>query len=313
MNSAALSCCLKVDVDTHDGMRDGVPSLLDTFKAFGVHATFFLAFGPDNAGKAVWNVFRTRGFLKKMLRTGAPKLYGWRTILSGTVLPARPIATKFPDLVRRIAEEGHEVGVHAWDHRLWQDHLARLSRARIEEQFARSFEAFERILGRPPRSVAAPGWQATATSLEVQDTLKLQYASDLRGGVAGYAELDGYRSTTLQIPTTRPCLEELLTLGHRDLNDCARQVLEPTAEKNTLVVPLHAEVEGGLYRPFLDILLGRIRETGLVVRTLQQQAQELLSRSAAPPTMPVSQRLIPGRSGLCGALCGEEDAVSVCV
>ena len=78
MNTASCSYCFKVDVDTHDGMRDGVPRLLDTFKAFGGRATFFLAFGPDNSGKAIWNVFRTKGFLKKMLRTGAPRLYGWR-------------------------------------------------------------------------------------------------------------------------------------------------------------------------------------------------------------------------------------------
>ena len=32
------------------------------------------------------------------------------TSLSGTVLPARLIAAKFPDLVRRISDEGHEVG-----------------------------------------------------------------------------------------------------------------------------------------------------------------------------------------------------------
>jgi len=63
---------LKVDVDTHDGMRDGVPRLLDAFGRFGVKATFFLAFGPDNSGKAIWNLFRRKGFLKKMLRTGAP-------------------------------------------------------------------------------------------------------------------------------------------------------------------------------------------------------------------------------------------------
>ena len=207
MNTVTRSCCLKVDVDTHDGMRDGVPRLLDAFKAFGVRATFFLAFGPDNSGKAIWSVFRTKGFLKKMLRTGAPRLYGWRTILSGTLLPARLIAVKFPDIVRRIADEGHEVGVHAWNHRLWQDHLDRLTRRQVEDQFARAFEAFGRILGWLPRAVAAPGWYATATSLQVQDTLGLQYASDIRGGPPGYPELDGYRSTTLQIPTTQPCLE----------------------------------------------------------------------------------------------------------
>ena len=311
MSGPALNCCLKVDVDTHDGMRNGVRRLLDAFKSFGVRATFFLAFGPDNSGKAIWNVFRRRGFLRKMLRTGAPKLYGWRTLLSGTLLPARLIAAKLPDLVRRIAAEGHEVGVHAWDHRLWQDHLDRLTRRQIEEEFALAFEAFERILGRRPRAVAAPAWYATPTSLQVQDTLGLLYASDVRGGPPGYPELGGYRSTTLQIPTTQPCLEELLTLGHRATATCVEEVLAPGVLRQAqdapslprggppaLVVPLHAEVEGGVYHPFLQALLQRIRESGAAVQTLEERAAEVLSGSVPPPTVPVSPESIPGRAGL---------------
>jgi hypothetical protein len=49
---------LKVDVDTHDGMRDGVPRLLEIFRKENVKATFFLSFGPDNAGKAIFNIFK---------------------------------------------------------------------------------------------------------------------------------------------------------------------------------------------------------------------------------------------------------------
>jgi len=292
----APNCCLKVDVDTHDGMRDGVPRLLDTFKAFGVRATFFLAFGPDNAGKAIWNVFRQRGFLTKMLRTGAPKLYGWRTMLSGTLLPARLIAAKFPGLVRRIAAEGHEVAVHAWDHRLWQDHLGRLSRLAIEEQFARAFEAFERILGRRPKAVAAPAWRATVASLRVQDTLGLLYASDVRGGPPGYPEFEGYCSTTLQIPTTQPCLEELLTLGRRDLASCADELLAPCGLA-TQVIPIHAEVEGGAYHSFLQMLLQRLRTSDISIQTMETYAEVILSAPSAPAPFPASLQPLPGRAG----------------
>ena len=288
---------LKVDVDTHDGMRDGVPRLLDTFGRFGVKATFFLAFGPDNSGKAIWNLFRSKGFLKKMLRTGAPKLYGWRTMLSGTLLPARLIAVKFPDLVKRIRDEGHEVGVHAWDHRLWQDHLDRLTRAQIEEQFSRSFECYEKILGRRPGSVAAPAWYATATSLQVQDQLGLQYASDIRGLEFGYPELDGYRSTTLQLPTTQPCLEELLTLGRKDLDACAEEVLAAPPEAPFAVIPLHAEVEGGVYQPFLEKLLRGIAARGVRVQTLSEEAAEILRAAEPPPLIQVRARPMPGRAG----------------
>jgi undecaprenyl phosphate-alpha-L-ara4FN deformylase len=291
------SYSLKVDVDTHDGMRDGVPRLLDTFKRFGVEATFFLAFGPDNSGKAIWNLFRSKGFLKKMLRTGAPKLYGWRTVLSGTLLPARLIAAKFPDLVRRISDEGHEVGVHAWDHRLWQDHLDSLTRAQIEQQFARAFEYFEKALRRRPGSVAAPAWCATATSLQVQDGLGLQYASDIRGSEFGYPELDGYRSTTLQLPTTQPCLEELLTLGRKDLDACAEEVLAAPATARLAVVPLHAEVEGGVYGPFLEKLLRGIAARGARVQTLKEAAAEILRAADPPPIIRVAALPMLGRAG----------------
>jgi len=288
---------LKVDVDTHDGMRDGVPRLLDAFARWGVRASFFLAFGPDNSVKAIWNLFSRRGFLTKMWRTGAPRLYGWRTIASGTLLPARLVALRFPDLVRRIAAEGHEVGIHGWDHRLWQDHLDELDETRIAEQYARACEAFETILGRAPRASAAPAWYQTPASLRVQDALGLLYASDARGGTPGYAELEGYRSTTLQIPTTQPCLEELLTLGERDLESCAQRVLEPRGNPPARVIPLHAEVEGGRWAGFLERVVRGIRNAGATVRTLEEIARDLLGADSPPLRFRAARRELPGRSG----------------
>jgi peptidoglycan/xylan/chitin deacetylase (PgdA/CDA1 family) len=289
---------LKVDVDTHDGMRDGVPRLLDAFARFGVRASFFLSFGPDNAGKAIWNVFSRRGFLTKMWRTGAPRLYGWRTILSGTLLPARPVAPAFPDLVRRIAAEGHEVGIHGWDHRLWQDHLDELDERKVGEQYARACAAFAAILGHAPHASAAPAWYQTPLGLSVQDERRFLYASDLRGGAPGFPELEGYASSTLQIPTTQPCLEELLTLGHRDLEACARRVLAASDDAFARVIPLHAEVEGGRYTGFLERLLRGTREAGLPVRTLGEIASELRSRRPSPPRYRAARSEWPGRSGL---------------
>src|ERR1700712_3660445 len=93
MSSGVLG--LRVDVDTHDGMRDGVPRLLEVMAAEGVKATFYFAMGPDRSGLAVLNALRP-GFLKKMTRTGAAQVYGWRTGLSGTLLPPPPVGPAFP-------------------------------------------------------------------------------------------------------------------------------------------------------------------------------------------------------------------------
>jgi undecaprenyl phosphate-alpha-L-ara4FN deformylase len=296
--SARPPSCLKIDVDTHVGMRDGVPRLLDALGKAGVRATFFLSFGPDNSGKAILNVLRQRGFLRKMLATGAPRLYGWRTIVSGTLLPARPVAAAFPEIVRRIEAEGHEAGVHAWDHRLWQDHLPELDEAAVREQLARASESFERLVGRRATSVAAPAWFATATSLRVQDGLDLLYASDMRGGEPCFPVLDGYRSSTLQIPTTQPCLEELLARGQRDLPRCADAVCAPGEPGLARVFPLHAEVEGGVYHAFLDLLLARLREQGDELVPLAELARRLLTRRAELPVAPVELAPLAGRGGV---------------
>ena len=81
--------------------------------------------GPDNSGRAILRVFRNRGFLSKMFRTKAVSMYGTRTILSGTLLPSRPIALSFPGIIRDLKARGFEVGVHGYDHVRWQDHLDR--------------------------------------------------------------------------------------------------------------------------------------------------------------------------------------------
>ncbi|MDR4496943.1 MAG: polysaccharide deacetylase family protein [Candidatus Scalindua sp.] len=148
-------------------MKKGVPVLLAILRRHDIQASFFLSFGPDNSGKAIWNVFRTKGFLSKMVRTGAPRLYGLKTMLYGTLLPAPLIASTLPNLTKQIAVEGHEIGIHAWDHRLWQDNLDKLSGARISEEFEKSFRSFKSILGTTPKATAAPAWFC---SFEPSDT-----------------------------------------------------------------------------------------------------------------------------------------------
>src|SRR5215471_9302447 len=105
-----MDVALKIDVDTHQGLAEGVPRLRRALERERVTASFYIAMGPDNSGRALIRVFRNRGFLKKMLRTRAVSMYGTRTILSGTILPARPIALAFPNLLRELEAAGFEVG-----------------------------------------------------------------------------------------------------------------------------------------------------------------------------------------------------------
>ena len=118
----------------------------------GVAASFFVAMGPDNSGKAIRRIITNRGFLTKMFRTRAVSMYGWRTILSGTLLKARPVAMAFPNLLRDLKARGFEVGVHGYDHVRWQDRIDEIGEPGIAQELEDAFEVYRSIFAaRSPR------------------------------------------------------------------------------------------------------------------------------------------------------------------
>ena len=147
---------VKLDVDTLRGYREGVPRLLDLWAARVPDAkmSIFFSFGPDNSGKAIRRIFR-KGFISKMMRTKAPSTYGWRTLLYGTLLPAPLIVPSDPKIFERACAEGHDCGVHAWDHVLVQDKLSSISEGEFRELYGRAADLFEKLSGSRPESYAA--------------------------------------------------------------------------------------------------------------------------------------------------------------
>src|SRR5689334_8756369 len=85
---------VRIDVDTFRGAQQGVPAMLEDLARAGVRASFFFSLGPDRSGRAVARFVTRRGFLGKMLRTRAGRMYGWKTALYGTLLPAPMIGER---------------------------------------------------------------------------------------------------------------------------------------------------------------------------------------------------------------------------
>jgi undecaprenyl phosphate-alpha-L-ara4FN deformylase len=226
---------LKIDVDTYQGMKRGVPRLLSLLRQEGLQATFFLSIGPDASGRAVLQILKNPRFLKKMVRTRAASLYGFRTALYGTLLPSPKIALSFPDLVRQIMAEGHEVQFHAWDHRRWQDELAVRPEAWIRDWFRRGIEGFESLTGRRPASFGAPAWLIDDRVLSLVRDLHLDYLSCTRAKEPFIHE----GTDLVEIPSDLTCFEET------GIEEGERKILAGLAEGGIHVLPVHAEVEGG--------------------------------------------------------------------
>jgi len=286
---------LKVDVDTFVGTRDGVPRLLATFADLGVRATFFVCVGPDNSGKAIRRVFR-RGFMTKMRNSSALKLYGVRTMLSGTLLPAPHIGTQLRDTLRAIADAGHEVGLHAYDHVRWHDCLPGMAAPEVSAELLLGTEAFRAVFERDPRCAAAPGWTCTATSLQAQDDLELEYQSDCRGHGPFLPRADGYTAATPQLPTTLPTMDELLGTG-LSVAESADHLTRAELAPDYNVFTLHAEVEGRYCPDAFSELLAAWRARGVLFCALGELAEAAAGGGLALPTCPLTNGTLPGRAG----------------
>jgi undecaprenyl phosphate-alpha-L-ara4FN deformylase len=282
---------LKVDVDTYVGTRDGVPQLLKILERFGIKATFYFSLGPDNSGKAIRRIFR-KGFLKKMLRTRAPSMYGLRTMLYGTFLPAPFIGKQLPDVLLSVRAAGHEAGIHCWDHVKWHDYLSRFPKQATSRELDRANTVFEEIFGCRAKTTAAPGWTVTADSLEIQDTLGLTYCSDSRGYSPFIPTMNGRTFKTLQIPSTLPTMDELLGengITLETINEKYLQLLKPGLNVHTI----HAELEGNaLSKTFIE-LLERLTERNVRFMTLAEAATEF---GAKAPSCDLRMTYIEGRA-----------------
>ena len=289
---------LRIDVDTYEGMREGVPRLLEILGAAGIKGTFYFAMGPDRSGLAVLNLFARPGFLAKMLRSGAPKIYSLRTMLSGTLLPSRPVATAFPDLLRRAEREGHETGVHAWDHRRWQDRLLRLSKEEVARELEKAARAYAEILSRRPSTSAAPAWLACDDSLLHQEEMGLAYASDCRGVEPFRPVVGGRVLATPQVPATLPTLDETLGGQDRDAAAFFARMLEAAGRDAWPVLTSHAELEGGPFASEFVAFLARAEARDIRVIPLKELLAARLATGRPLPLCPVRPGTVPGRHGV---------------
>lgn len=289
----SLRIGLKVDVCNRRSLEEGVPGILRILVEFGVHASFFVAFGPDNSGKAVRRIFR-RGFLRKMIRTRAPSTYGLKTLLYGTLLPAPLIGEALPQLSNQIKQAGHEVGLHGWDHVGWHDGLARMNHDDVRESLRRACELFEQSLGDLPLFSGAPGWQVTPESLQIQDENGFTFASDCRGRKPFYPRVAGTVLKTLQIPTTLPTSDEILGVEGMNQQALADYYLRRLREDRVNLLGLHAELEGLRYAGWLRTFLAASLRRGAQFLLLSTIAKQESSTAAADEVL--SQE-IPGRAG----------------
>ncbi len=260
-------------------------------------ATFLFSLGPDQTGRAITRVFRP-GFLKKVGRTSIVELYGVRTLLNGTLLPAPHIGRRNEAALRAVRDAGFEIGIHCNNHYRWQDYVHKMSPAQVRAEFDAARDEFRRIFGTEAVTAGAAGWQANANSRDAYDRARLLYASDTRGTAPFFVRAGGRIFATLEIPSTLPTLDELMGRPEYPDDRIVPHLLSLLRPDTLNVFTLHAEIEGMGRRALFGEFLAAIKRAGVEVVSLEQAARDLLARREKIPVCEMLQAPVDGRSGL---------------
>jgi len=279
---------LRVESWTHEGLREGLPRLLDALASRRTAATVYVAMGPDRSGVAAL----------RLMRSGARQAYSVRTLLAGLLLPARPTAAGAGDILRRVQASGHELGILRWDCRAWERSLNRRGSGWGADQLERAFEAFASVVGCRPVTASAPGWLCNNDSLLYQENLSLRFASDCRGTDPFLPVLDVRVLKTPQVPVTLPTLEEALTARtHGDAQSFFSEIPKTVAPGEWPVLSLSADVEGRLWPGAVAEFLDRCAGEGIRLAPLGSLLDFRLATGRPLPRCTLSYAAVDGRPG----------------
>ncbi len=309
-----MKLALKIDVDTYRGTREGVPLLVDILKRHGAGATFLFSLGPDHTGRAIKRALRP-GFMQKVSRTSVIEHYGLRTLMYGTVLPGPDIGKRCAPILRRVRDEGFEVGIHTWDHVKWQDGVVAADEKWTDWQMALACQRFREVFGEDAAVHGAAGWQMNVHAYRRTQSLGFRYASDTRGTHPFIPVIRAEIVGCPQFPTTLPTLDELIGLDGVTQDNVADALLARTGDRPQLdagcalspwrdhVFTSHAELEGMKLAGVFEKLIEGWNAQGYELCALHEMVSAI-----EPAKLPLHSVVDAPRQGRSGTLASQGPA-----
>ncbi|MDL2273791.1 polysaccharide deacetylase [Oscillospiraceae bacterium OttesenSCG-928-G22] len=117
--------------------------------------------------------------------------------LSFTFFVAAALCERYPDTIRRIAERGHEIANHGYEH----ENFANFSGPEQIELLKKSNDLLEKTTGKRPIGFRAPVGDMTAETLYALRDLGFAYSSSMYDDDDPYeTELDGKKLGLMELP-----------------------------------------------------------------------------------------------------------------
>lgn len=288
---------LRIDVDFACDLRSGVPYMLDFLRDFAMKATFFVAIGGHTGPRRpwlgrllkadYWRRYRRLGLWRILTRMGPP-----------SILAAGDRLRRSASILHRIVEEGHELGLHGYDHAWWADHVWTAERAELEAEIDRACDALRDATSLETRAWASPNWRTNEHVIEILHSHGAPYLSECWGRDPFVTVTGTCREVALpHLPITLPSLESLRMNYDISVTRAVEAALENRPRDRFDVMCMHGYYEGLLEREAFPLFLSQCRKQDLETITLARMARDIGEADVVLPRCRLKRDVLPGFVG----------------
>jgi hypothetical protein len=245
---------LRVDLESDKGIKYGLPKLLDLLKKYNLKASFYLVMGGESN---IFELLRHRG---KMTSSAERKIKVWSLKdKARTFLFPKDFVRSNLGILRRILEEGHELGIHGWKHREWTRGLDKID---IEKTIDKAIKRYTLLFRKKPISFAAPGFNTNGKVLEILERKGIKFISDFEGNtVKKYGRIKNI-PITICGKNRMPVIEYLVSEGKKD-GEILEVIKKGIKEKQIASFYIHGLFEARFKRGLLEEIFRFVKTKGI--------------------------------------------------
>lgn len=206
--------CLRVDVDTFEGLRYGIPKIVKLSRKLNFPVTIYLGLGKYATGRNIFRIIKTRGKVK--LNIHGLKRNFVRSYTRGLILPPKTIGSKEKELLNSYnSEELIEFHPHGYNHVKWSSSFVNFSFEKTKEWIDAINNEYKLIFNKKPIANAAPNFQTNIHYFKILKKLGYAFSSDFYKMSPFNLEIeekgkDSKNNNIIQLPITEPTIEEYL-------------------------------------------------------------------------------------------------------
>ena len=209
--------CLRVDVDTFEGLKLGMPNVVDFALKTECAVTVYLSLGKFSTGRNLFRIIKNKEINQKRIppwQRNHPK-----SIFRGLLLPSREIRDKEIKIIQEFnSERLIEFHPHGYNHIKWSRSFSKLNYENTKEIVVKLIEENKRIFGKEPVANAAPNFQINKHYFRILKEENFSFSSDIIYPIPFNLRFEGNSSSNQtfqipQLPVTETSIEEFILQG----------------------------------------------------------------------------------------------------